>query len=277
MAKPVALPAIHSFEERDIVRRFAEGRSIIDIAGESSPVRRRVSELLGRVCGHSRVRATEAILEYDTAIAKPAVRRKLEALDTEATAGREIAVMHTRLAVPAPAGDPVSEAQPGPAEEPPIDLDVLEVADRPISTGQDLPPADGAAAAPAVTDMQPDIEALLKGAEECGLDRPAKLAGHIREKIAELAVAYAVAQYELNLRQRIRDITSERDELMEELRRLTGKAPEPRSDDGLPLTKSEMDDIRAWAHLTNRKYPQRSRPSRELVRAYRAAIAGDPS
>jgi hypothetical protein len=287
-ARPTpAPPAIAGADERDLVRRFASGRSVADIAGDNWADRKKVSEVIGRVCGHSRAKAVVELERYDAFMATPAGRR-----------AREAAV------------DPPAAEQPAESLKPlpdlPIDLSTVAV---PENMPADVPPAEPApspflpaaavhsspdaepstsnedcALPPTAFVLDPYIKTLLEEASASAHVRAGEIAerirvmvarqsAHLLELAAELAGALAVGRRELELRERLLDINRIRDELLEELRQLTGKVEDNTTPDGLPLTKEELAAIRDWAKANGRYCPPRARPGRKVIAEYREAMS----
>lgn len=253
---------IRTADERDILRRYANGDDVAAIAGSGGKRREEVGLILSRLCNYNRQRARAAVLAYDSATEMPTKRPAPQA----AARSKPNPVCALRpapdaLEVPADASTDVGTDGTDPPE--PEQASAITEADIP-----DLPPVT----APAI-----DIDALLKDAEGCGLPRPAAKAAAIRAQIGELAVLMASTEQERVLRALIGTLTDQRDKAIAELRELTGKdtAAVKASRPSQPApTREECALIRGWAAENNVECPRTGRIGGRVVDAWRAATGG---
>jgi len=121
--------------------------------------------------------------------------------------------------------------------------------------------------------MPPDIEALLKDAETCGLPKPATKAANIRGLITELQALMLASEQERTLRAFIKTLTEQRDKAIQELKELTGK---PTAVAAAQPSREEYQLIRRWARDNGVKCPVSGRIPGSVVDAWRKANDGKP-
>jgi len=121
--------------------------------------------------------------------------------------------------------------------------------------------------------MPPDIEALLKDTETCGLPKPATKAANIRSLITELQALMLASEQERTLRAFIKTLTEQRDKAIQELKELTGK---PTAVAAAQPSREEYQVIRRWARDNGVKCPVSGRIPGSVVDAWRKSNDAKP-